>query len=241
MIKYFYFLLVLIFTGFTSWAQPPKPAVALYKKAEAFKEKGMFNEAIAAYTNALAIDKKYDSAYLALAKLYTSINQADNAVRVLKEGVSQINGFTSGYINLAMLYRDNFKNYAEAINCYQAALKTDSTDKTVYYGLAWRNNAKEYYRDAVKYAIKALDIDNNYIPAYNELGYAYRQLKAFDECIVQLKKNLAISVNQVPLLYTGFCYIELKQKDEANKVYEELNKLNPQMAAALKKKIDTMQ
>lgn len=241
MMKYVYFLTILIFTGFTGMAQPSKLAVASYKKAESFKEKGMYNEAIAAYTNALAIDKKYDSAYLALARLYTSINQVDNAVRVLKEGVSQVTGFTSGYTNLALLYRDNLKNYAEAINCYQQALKTDSTDKTVYYGLAWCSNTKEYYRDAIKYAIKALDIDNNYIPAYNELGHAYRQLKAYDECIIQLKKNLAISVNQVPLLYTGFCYIELKQKDEALKVYEELNKINPQMGAGLKKKIDAMQ
>ncbi len=222
-------------------AQPPKQAVALYKKAGEFKEKGMFNEAIASYTNALAIDKKYDSAYLQLAQLYTSITQVDNAVRVLREGVHQIPGFTTAYITLGNLYRDNLKNYAEAINCYQAALQTDSTNKTTYYALAWCNNAKEYYRDAIKYAIKALDIDNNYIPAYNELGHAYRGLKAYDECIAQLKKNLARSVNQVPLLYLGFCYTELKQKDEALKVYEDINKLNPKMAEALKKKIDAIQ
>ena len=239
--KYFYLLTVFVFTSLMAMAQLPKQAVVLYKKAGELREKGMFNEAIASYTNALAIDKKYDSAYLQLAQLYTSINQADNAVRVLKEAVSQVPGFTTAHITLGNLYRDNFKDYAEAINSYQAALQTDSTDKTIYYGLAWCNNAKQYYRDAIKYAIKALDIDNNYIPAYNELGHAYRQLKAYDECIVQLKKNLAISVNQVPLLYTGFCYTELKQKDEALKVYETLNKLNPKMAEALKNMIDKMQ
>jgi len=239
--KYFYFLTVFVFTGFITMAQPPKQAVVLYKKAGAFKEKGMFNEAITTYTNAIAIDKKYDSAYLQLAQLYTSISQADNAVRVLKEGISQIPDFTSANITLGNLYRDNLKNYAEAINSYLAALKTDSTNKATYYALAWCSNAKEYYRDAIKYAIKALDIDNNYIAAYNELGHAYRQLKAYDECIVQLKKNLAISVNQVPLLYTGYCYIELKQKEEALKVYEELNKLNPKTGEAFKKKVDAMQ
>jgi len=105
--KYFYFLTVFVFTGFITMAQPPKQAVVLYKKAGAFKEKGMFNEAITTYTNAIAIDKKYDSAYLQLAQLYTSISQADNAVRVLKEGISQIPDFTSANITLGNLYRDN--------------------------------------------------------------------------------------------------------------------------------------
>jgi len=45
----------------------------------------------------------------------------------------------------------------------------------------------------------------------------------------------------VPLLYTGYCYIELKQKEEALKVYEELNKLNPKTGEAFKKKVDAMQ
>ena len=57
----------------------------------------------------------------------------------------------------------------------------------------------------------------------------------------QFKKNLAISVNELPMLYSGYSYIELNQKENALKMYEELNKLNPRMATALKKKLDTMQ
>ena len=43
------------------------------------------------------------------------------------------------------------------------------------------------------------------------------------------------------MLYSGYSYMELNQKDNALKMYEELNKLNPKMAAALKKRLDAMQ
>jgi hypothetical protein len=46
--------------------------------------------------------------------------------------------------------------------------------KTIYYSLAWCSNT------------------NNYKPAYNELGHAYRQLKAYEEYVNQFKKKLAI-------------------------------------------------
>ncbi|MEI8059512.1 MAG: hypothetical protein WCG67_05085, partial [Ferruginibacter sp.] len=94
---------------------------------------------------------------------------------------------------------------------------------------------------AIKYALKALDVDNNYRPAYNELAHAYRSLKAYQECIDQFKKNVTISVNEQPLYYSGLCYLELNDKAGAEKMFEELKKINSKSADALRKKIDTKQ
>jgi tetratricopeptide (TPR) repeat protein len=238
MFKYFYtFFMGILIAAFTM-AQPPKQAVALYKTGVKFEEKGMFYEAIAAYKKAISLNKKYDSAYLRTGAVYTKINKPDSAVIILKTAVKVIPGFSKGYTELGNIYRDIKNNPDEAIINYTKALKTDSTNKVIYYSLAWCNNTKKYYREAIKYGIKALEIDNNYKAAYNELGHAYHQLNANEECIAQFKKNLAVSVNDLPLLYTGFCYTELKQKDEALKIYEELKKINPKMAEGLKRKID---
>ncbi len=238
MFKYFYiFSIGILITDFTM-AQPPKQAIALYKKGVLLEEKGMFYEAIAAYKKAISLNKKYDSAYLRTGAIYTKINKADSAIIILKNALKLIPGFSQGYIALGNIYRDIKNNPDEAIVNYKSALKTDSTNKVIFYSLAWCNNAKKYFREAIKYGIKALEIDNDYKPAYNELGHAYHQLNANEECIAQFKKNLAVSVNDLPLLYTGYCYTELKQKDEALKIYEELKKINARMAEGLKRKID---
>ncbi|WP_462254044.1 tetratricopeptide repeat protein [Ferruginibacter sp.] len=240
MFKYFYtFSIGILITAFTM-AQPPKQAIAFYKTGVRFQEKGMFYEAIAAYKKAISLNKKYDSAYLRTGAIYTKINKADSAIIILKNAVKVIPDFSKGYIELGNIYRDIKSNPDEAITNYLNALKTDSTNKVIFYSLAWCNNAKKYYREAIKYGIKALEIDNDYKAAYNELGHAYHQLNANEECIAQFKKNLAVSINDLPLLYTGFCYTELKQKDEALKIYEELKKINARMAEGLKRKIDAM-
>jgi len=42
------------------------------------------------------------------------------------------------------------------------------------------------------------------------------------------------------MLYIGYCYMELNQKDKAFEMYEELKKVNEKMASAMKKRLDTM-
>ncbi len=241
MSKYFYTILLALFSIVMVAAQPPKQAVILFNNGIAFKDKGMFKEAVASFKKAINVNKKYDSAYVEIARAYTAMGRVDSAVLLLHKGINLVPAFAGAYVLLGNIYRDNIKNTDSAIINYLQALKIDSANKATYYSLAWCSNAKEYYREAIKYGIKALEIDNNYKPAYNELGHAYRQLKAYDECVEQFKKNLAISLNDLPMLYSGYSYMELHQKENAFRMYEELNKLNPKMAGALKKKLDTMQ
>ena len=150
-------------------------------------------------------------------------------------------GYTAALIGMGKIYRDASKNYDSAIIYYNAAEQLDKTNKETYYALAWIYNAKQQYDKAIPYAVKSLEIDNTYKPSYGELGHAYRSLKKFAECIEQLKKNLAVSVVDVALLYSGYCYLELKNKEGAIQQYEALLKVNERMAGGLKKKIDAMQ
>lgn len=221
-------------------AQPVSKAAPLYKKAKKMQEQGMYLEAVAAYKKAIQADKAYDSSHLALASLYLLISQNDSAVLVLKAAVKNKPAFTSAHELLGMVYRDYIKNSTEAMVHYSNAVKYDSTNKATWYALAWCSNDLKKYSEAVPYAIKALDIDNSYRPAYNELAHAYRRLGTFEEAIATFKKRIAISVTDQPLYYSGLCYIELKNKEEAQRMYEELAKINAKSAAALKKRIDAM-
>jgi tetratricopeptide (TPR) repeat protein len=241
MLKYFFTLMAGIVITAAVIAQPSVKAKAFFNNGIKFKESGMVLEAVASFKKAIALNKKYDSAYLELGMLYVKFSKADSAIMTLKNAVKFNPAFTNAYIAMGNIYRDYTKNPDEAIVNYLSALKTDSSNKATLYSIAWCYNAKEYHREAIKYAIKALEIDNNYKPAYNELGHAYRKLGAYEEAVTQFKKNMAVSVNELPYLYSGYCYIELKQKENALLMFDELNKLNPKMAEALKKRIDTMQ
>lgn len=241
MLKYFLVLVISTLTTAAIYAQPAPKAVPFFKKGQQLSNKGVFNEAIVSYKKAIALDKKYDSAYLELGTLYLKIGMNDSAVALLKRAVKIKPSFIDAHLLLGIIYRDYIRNSTEAIVHYTNAFKLDSTNKLTLYSLAWCNNDKGYFREAIKYAIKALEVDNNYRPAYNELGHAYRSLSAYQEGIEQFKKNIAISVNEQPLYYSALCYIELNDKAGAEKMYEELKKINSKSADPLRKKIDAKQ
>ena len=240
MLKYFYTVSLCILTTAFVVAQPAKQAAIFFKKGVQLEQKGLLPDAITAYKKAISLNKKYDSAYLALALVYAKNSKVDSAIITLKNALAVNPQFANGYVALGNIYRDNLNKPDDAIESYLTATKIDSSNKITFYSLAWCYNAKNYYREAITYGVKALEIDNNYRPAYNELGHAYHMLKAYQEGVDQFKKNLAISVNDLPMLYTGYCYMELNQKENALKTYEELNKINPKMAEALKKRLDAM-
>ncbi len=234
------FMICITLTGVVN-AQPVSKAEPLYKKARQMQDQGMYLEAVSVYKKAILADKKYDSSYLSLASLYLRISQTDSAVLVLKSAIQNKPAFTAAHELLGMVYRDYLKNSTEAMVHYTNAVKLDSTNKADWYALAWCCNDLKKYEDAIGYAIKALDIDNGYRPAYNEMGHAFRKLGTFKEAIAAFKKRLDISVTDLPLYYSGLCYIELKDKEGAKQVYDELIKLNAKSAEALKKRIDALQ
>lgn len=219
-------------------AQPPKAAVNAYKKGMMLKDKGMYAESLQSFRNALSFYKKYDSALVEMGNIYFKGNKPDSAAlyfgKALVINPKQANAYTGfGNIN-----RDVKANYDEALKNYYAAIRYDSSNKETFYSIAWCYNTKKLYDSAILYAIRSLQIDNNYRPGYSELGHAYHASKKYREAIEQFKKNLAISVNEQPLLYSGLCYIELKDKNGATDMYNQLVRLQSKMADALKKKID---
>lgn len=232
-------IFLLIFSAVS--AQPVNKAAAFFKSGIDFKEKNMFADALLAFKKAIALNKIYDSAYVEIGLLNQKSSSYDSAILNFNKALSISPKMTTALIALGNVYRDFKHNNDSAIICYKAAVKTDSTNKVTFYSLAWCHNAKQDYDNAIFFGIKALEIDNTYRPAYAEMGHAYRRAKKYTEAIEQFKKNLAVSVVDLPIFYSGMCYTQLNDKEGALKQYEELKKINERLAASLKKEIDKMQ
>lgn len=234
-------LLISLFWVSAVTAQRNAKAVAYLQSGIDLKNKNMLPEAMAAFKKAVAIDKAYDSAYVEMGIINARDKKLDSAILNVKKAIAITPMIAYGWLTLGYIYRDSRPNYDSAIICYSNALQTDSLNKAGWYSIAWCYNAKAEYNKAIPFAIKALEIDNGYRIAYAELGYAYKNTKKYTECIEQFKKNLAISIVDLPIFYSGLCYIELKDKEGALREYEELKKINERLAESLKKSIDKMQ
>ncbi|MBL7702242.1 MAG: tetratricopeptide repeat protein [Ferruginibacter sp.] len=239
MLKRFLPFLLLLFFFSAAQAQVSK-AVQHYKAGIQLKNNNQLSEAFAEFNKAIELNKNYDSAYVEMAHIYFKSGKMDLAITNFNKALSVNPGYADAYVGMAKIYRDAIKQYDTAIFYFNEAAKYDSKNKEIFYGIAWIHNARKQHELAIPYAVKALEIDNNYKPAYGELGYAYNSTKKYAECIEQMKKNLAVSVVDVAYLYSGLCYIELKNKEGAMQQYEALLKVNERMAGSLKKKIDAM-
>ena len=240
MLKQLLLALICLFTFFVANAQL-KNAAFYYKSGIQFKNNNQFAEALGAFNKAVSLNKKFDSAYVEIGNIYNKGGSLDNSIINYKKALVINPKFTDALIGLGKIYRDARQNFDSAIIFYHAAAKLDSTNKETFYALAWTYNAKKEYEKAIPFAVKSLEIDNTYKPSYGELGHAYRNTKKYTEAIEQFKKNLAVSVVDVALLYSGYCYTELNDKAGALQQYEALKKINERMAGTLLKKIDTMQ
>jgi tetratricopeptide (TPR) repeat protein len=235
------FLPFLIFVLFFSASHAQVNSAMLhYKAGIELRNNSKFPEALAEFIKATEFNKNFDSAYVETGNLYSKSGSMDLAMSNYNKALAVNPKYADALFGMGKIYRDAIKKYDSAIYYFDAAAKLDSTNKEIFYGLAWTYNATKLHDRAIPYAVKALEIDNTYRPAYGELGYAYNSTKKYAECIEQFKKNLAVSVVDVAYLYSGLCYIELKNKEGAMQQYEALVKINERMATSLKKKIDAM-
>jgi Tfp pilus assembly protein PilF len=228
---------LLLFSAAT--AQRSK-ATPFFKAGFNYRQSNNFSEALIAFEKAVLLDKKFDSAYVEMGNIYSGGGKNDLALYNYKKALEINPTYVAALTGMGKIYRDGKHDLDSAIFYYNAAEQLDKTNKETYYALAWIYNAKREHEKAIPYAVRSLEIDNTYRPAYGELGFAYRVTKKYTEAIEQFKKNLAVSVVDVAFLYIGYCYTELNNKEGAMQQYEELKKINPTMAGALIKKIDSM-
>lgn len=235
-------LALIIITGFLmispANAQPPKNAVLAYRNGVTLRDKAMYPEAIQSFKKAALLYKKYDSAYLQMGEICLKQNKADTAVLYYNKALEINPQQVLAYIALGGIYRNIKAEFDKAISYYSSALKIDNRNKETLCNIAWCYNSQKQYDSAIMYAAKALDLDNDYKAGYGELGHAVHASKKYAEGLEQFRKNMSLSANPLPVLYSGLIYIELKDKENALKMYERLEKTDSTMAGRLKKQIE---
>ena len=236
--------LLIIATAFLSFiatnAQPPKNAQVVYHQGIEFMKKEQYPDAMASFFNAVALYKRYDSAWMQMATINVKFSSFDTAISFYKKALAINPNYVQVLIDIALLYKNIKLDVNTALEYYLKAVAIDSSNKEALTLVAWCYNSLKDYDKAISYSVKALAVDNNHKPAYNELGHAYHFSGRFAEGIEQFKKNIAVSPNELPMLYCGLCYIELKDKAGATSMYDELTKISSKLADVLKKKIDQL-
>ena len=118
-------------------AKPTAPAIPTgspFAEAQALRERGRLDEAIAKYQQAIAADPKHMASRAALGELLLKIHREDEAIEVFRAALDKNPAYPLALYDLAFALRVRDRP-AEAVDAYQRYIKLRPNDPDAYYGL----------------------------------------------------------------------------------------------------------
>jgi tetratricopeptide (TPR) repeat protein len=120
------------------------------------------------------------------------------------------------------------KNYLDAIDYYQAALKGAPVSTSVFNKIGICQLMMQRYKEAKKSFERAIKADRKHADAYNNLGVIYYQAHNYNGAIKHYEKAISLR-NDAPSYYSnmGAAYFGKKQFDKAIQNYSKAMELDP--------------
>jgi tetratricopeptide (TPR) repeat protein len=113
---------------------PVSLANAAYVEAQALRDQGHIDEAIAKFKQAIATDARFMPARAALGELFLKIRHDDEAVTVFRAAVDRNPTYPLAWYDLAFALRAKGR-MADAVAAYERYIKLRPDDPDPYYGL----------------------------------------------------------------------------------------------------------
>ena len=120
------------------------------------------------------------------------------------------------------------KNFLDALDFYQAALKIDSNDASLYNKAGICQLMMQRYKDARKSFERAIKADRGYADAYNNLAVIHYQVKNYGKAIKLYEKAIALRDDAASYYSNlGAAYFGEKQFAKAGESYSKALSIDP--------------
>ena len=193
--------------------QDPTDARAQLGLGNVYLDQGRYQDAVAAYQQALKVKQDYRDAYQPLSYSLAQLGRFPEAAEYLKQALVYEPNNAEIYNNLAFTYA-HAEQYPEAIDASQHAI-------------ALLGQTGGAYQQGLQNRTEVLS------NAYKNLGNAYNGLKNYGEAAEALKKAAEIEpTNAAAHFNLGLALYNAKRYSEAIEAYKAVVKLRPQLAAA---------
>jgi len=215
----------------------PNQASAHYNLGNVYRDKGLIQQALDAYTKALELKPNYQEAFNNLTIALESHDQnftkrqTDVLIHYQKLQVASAKiadkHFETGLIH----HKDGMLD--EAINAYKKAIEQFPNFAEAYnnIGIALKEQGK--LKEALEAYSKTLNIKPNYAEAYNNIGVALNAQGKREEAIEAYNKATAIKPDYAEAYYNiGNTFKEQGKLEDAIEAYNKATNIKPDYAEA---------
>ncbi|MDQ7787579.1 MAG: tetratricopeptide repeat protein [Thermodesulfovibrionales bacterium] len=160
----------------------------------ALQDKGLYEEAIEHYLDAIETDTEFTEAYFNLGAIYHLQGLLDDAISSYQKVLQLEANHLKAIINLGNAERQK-GNIDQAIASYNHALLLNPDYADTQNGLGAAFLTKGEPDHAIPYFQKAIALDSAFIEAHNNLGLALRETGQIQKAIDSFKEALRLNPN----------------------------------------------
>jgi predicted O-linked N-acetylglucosamine transferase (SPINDLY family) len=205
----------------------PAHAEKLNEQGNAYVQQGRFDEAIACYEKALAINPYFAGALNNLGLTYKDMGQLDRAISCYRQGLDWLAPtYAMTCNNLGISLKEQGK-HEEAIACYRQALELMPDSVEVNTNLGNVLYDRKLFSEAVVCFRKVLEHGPE-VPIINKLGYALHSIGNFSEALDFYKQSLELVPDSAVMLFCMAVSLNCQGRiDEAIVVYRQALTIDP--------------
>jgi tetratricopeptide (TPR) repeat protein len=210
----------------------------LYKLAQAYEKAGQIDQAAATYEKLAQITpedaKRY---YNMVIMMYNTAKMPEKAAEVAKKLVELDPNDTEALYNLGYMYVQ-MENYESAIEIFSKVIEKSPGMEYAHLQLGYSYTQLKQYAKAAEAYKNMVEIFPNNEDAWFGLGIAYMQQKKYSEGVEPLKKVIELNPSRAYAYYNlAISYLNLRDNYSAREIYNQLNKVDPDLAKKLKQYI----
>jgi len=213
-------------------AAVPVSVEAQTKRGWALCKSERYEEAVAAFQDALRGDPAFSSAYLGLGVAYSGLGRHDAAVDALQQAIRLRPGQAEAHYNLGVALQ-RAGRLEEAAPALQKAVALEPDYAAAWSNLGWTYARVGAYGKALDAYHRALRLRPDDAAALSGLGTTYGNLERWAEAVEALQRAAALKAADAGAQYDlGRAYAKLGRPRDAAEAYRRAVRLRPDFAAA---------
>jgi tetratricopeptide (TPR) repeat protein len=218
-------------SGSVEWIQKaiainPDDPVAHLKVAKMFLYTEEYPKAFVEINTVLRTDVYNAEAYFLKGMCYKFMKDTAKAISSFQTAVQTDPKYADAHMQLALLY--TFMKNPIALNYYENAYKSDTTNLEPLYGQAmyWQDQGR--YEEAKKVFRRMILLNKDYEKSYYNTGWMLLQQDSIEKAIRIFTMAIQVKQSYVEAWFNrGLCYEILQKTDSAKADYRQALSFNP--------------
>ncbi len=191
-----------------------------------------FEEALAAFEHAIALDPQNADAYCWKSEVLDHLNRPEDALAAAEQAI-QLNPKSAIAWHCKGNALFSLESYQEALAAYNRAIQLDPTNALAYYNQGKALDKLKHHKEAVEAYDQAIQRNHQLLIAHENKGIALNNLKRYDEALDASRAAIRIHPNSAKIYFNeGYAYLQTNSLDKALEAFNHAIELDPTHALA---------